>query len=169
MDESYKVINNVLDKESFLEIKSIFESNKFSWYFCDKVNSYVKEDDLYSYFTTLIYSDEEKLGFSVNVLFKYMFPILNVIQLKKLIRIKANLYTKTQKIEYHPLHQDYPFEHKGAIYYINSNDGKTVINNGKVEIDSVENSLLLFNSYLPHGSTSTSNKNSRINININYI
>jgi hypothetical protein len=169
MDESYKIINNVLDKEYFLEIKNIFESNKFSWYFCDKVNSYVKEEDLFSYFTTLIYSDEEKLGFSVNVLFKYMFPILNVIQPKKLIRIKANLYTKTKEIEYHPLHQDYPFEHKGAIYYINSNDGKTVINNGKVEIDSVENSLLLFNSHLPHGSTSTSNKNTRINININYI
>jgi hypothetical protein len=98
-----------------------------------------------------------------------MFPILNVIQPKKLIRIKANLYTKTKEIEYHPLHQDYSFEHKGAIYYINSNDGKTVINNGKVEIDSVENSLLLFNSRLPHGSTSTSNKNARINININYI
>jgi hypothetical protein len=25
MNESYKVINNVLDKESFLEIKNIFE------------------------------------------------------------------------------------------------------------------------------------------------
>ena len=54
-----------------------------------------------------------------------------------MIRIKANLYPSTDNIEYQSEHVDYPFEHKGAIYYINSNDGKTVINNGKVEIDSV--------------------------------
>ena len=86
---------------------------------------------------------------------------------KTLIRIKGNLYMKTTKIFNHNPHRDYPFKHNGAIFYINSNDGKTVLENGE-EIDSVANRLLLFDSSKPHNSTSCTNAKCRINININY-
>ena len=62
---------------------------------------------------------------------------------------------------------DYNYPHKGAIYYINTNDGMTLLQNN-IEINSIENRLLLFDSSIEHASTSTTNEKARINININY-
>jgi hypothetical protein len=167
-NKSYKIIDNVLDKKTFLEFKNVFQDNRFPWYFIKDVNDNVKETDLSCYFINMIYRDSND-DFHVNHFFKAMFPLLNIIQPKKLLRIKANLYPRTQTIEYHPPHTDYDFPHNGAMFYINSNDGKTVINNGEVEIESIENRLVLFNSAIPHNSTSTTNQKARINLNINYI
>jgi hypothetical protein len=171
-DKSYKIIDNVLEKNTFLELKNVFEDERFPWHFVKNLNEFVKETDLSCYFINMIYRDREKEGvndFQVSHFFKVMFPLLNIIQPKQLIRIKANLYPRTQNIEYHPQHTDYDFPHNGAMFYINSNDGKTVINNGEVEIESIANRLVIFNSALPHNSTSTTNQKARINLNINYI
>ena len=83
------------------------------------------------------------------------------------MRIKANLYYKTPILKEHPEHMDYDFPHKGAIYYINDNDGYTVLK-GKHKIKSEANSLLLFDPSEPHNSTSCTDAKARININFNY-
>ena len=57
---------------------------------------------------------------------------------------------------------------KSAIFYINTNNGLTVLEDG-TEIKSVANRLLLFNASEPHHSTTTSNENRRVNINFNYL
>tara|TARA_B110000977_G_scaffold173114_1_gene226029 strand:+ start:62 stop:664 length:603 start_codon:yes stop_codon:yes gene_type:complete len=96
-----------------------------------------------------------------------ILPIFDVVSIKALIRCKINSYHKTHEIVHHKEHLDYSFEHKGAILYINSNDGLTVLEDG-VEIESVANRLLLFNPSKPHHSTTCTNKNRRMNINFNY-
>ena len=48
-------------------------------------------------------------------------PILDILKPKSLIRVKGNLYTRTEKREVHPSHVDYDFKHKGAIFYVNTN------------------------------------------------
>ena len=60
-----------------------------------------------------------------------------------------------------------PYKHKGAILYINDNNGKTILEDG-TEIESKANRLLLFDASKPHNSTSCTDAKSRINININY-
>jgi hypothetical protein len=86
----------------------------------------------------------------------------------KLIRIKGNVYLNTKTKITHEKHVDYNYPHKGAIYYINTNNGKTILND-EVEIDSIENRLLIFNPSIPHSSTSTTDSKFRMNINFNYI
>ena len=94
-------------------------------------------------------------------------PILNKLNVKALIRIKCNIYPRTEKLEIHKPHFDYTYKHKGAIFYVNTNDGKTILDKNK-QIDSVENRLLLFEPHFLHKSTSTTNAKVRININFNY-
>ena len=61
-----------------------------------------------------------------------------------------------------------PWNHKTAIFYINSNNGFTVLEND-TKIESIENRLLLFNGSKKHHSTSCTNSGARININFNYL
>ena len=158
-----KVIDNYLNQEDFLRIKNTLESPNFPWYYQKNINDNHSEKDLDCYFTHYLFN--QKNGQSS---FYYIIkPILNKLNVKALIRIKSNLYPRTEKLEIHKPHSDYTYKHKGAIFYINTNDGKTILNKNK-EIDSVENRLLLFEPHLSHSSTSTTNVKSRININFNY-
>ena len=73
----------------------------------------------------------------------------------------------TPKIVYHDPHVDIPWQHKGAIFYVNTNNGVTVLEDG-TEIESIENRLLLFDSSKEHSSTSCTDAKVRVNINFNY-
>jgi len=77
------------------------------------------------------------------------------------------MYIKSEKIKKHHAHQDFPFKHLGAIYYVNSNNGFTIIGNKKIE--SIENRLLMFDPSVKHQSTNCSDKRVRLNINFNYL
>ena len=50
-------------------------------------------------------------------------PLLRLViqEDSKLIRVKANLYLRTDEIEHHDNHVDYDFENNAAILYINTN------------------------------------------------
>ena len=85
-----------------------------------------------------------------------------------MIRAKANLYIRREKLVHHKDHVDTKFPHKGAIFYLNDNDGFTVLEDG-TEIESRANRVLLFDPSKPHHSTSCTSDKRRVNININYL
>ena len=58
MDKSYKIIDNVLDKETFIQLKNVFEDSKFPWYFIKDVTEHIKENKLSCYFINMIYRDK---------------------------------------------------------------------------------------------------------------
>ena len=99
--------------------------------------------------------------------FDYILPVLNKLDIKSLIRIKANLFPNSEKIYEHEMHVDYSWTHKAAILYINTCNGYTKLANG-TKIDSVANRVLLFDASKPHCSTTTSDTTARFNINFNY-
>ena len=55
-----------------------------------------------------------------------------------------------------------------AIFYVNTNNGLTVLDNG-TEVESVSNRLLLFNGASMDHSTSCTDKKRRVNINFNFM
>ena len=97
----------------------------------------------------------------------FVEPILNKIDHRVLIRCKANMYPSTPVITHHDPHVDLEYEHKGAIFYFNTINGVTVLEDG-TEIESIENRLLLFDSSKKHNSTSCTDAKVRVNINFNY-
>jgi len=53
------------------------------------------------------------------------------------------------------------------LFYLNTNDGLTVLEDG-TEIKSIENRILLHDASKPHHSTTCTDADRRVNINFNY-
>ena len=67
-----------------------------------------------------------------------------------------------------PPHVDYNFKHKGAIFYINTNNAPTILKNG-IKIDAIANRLLKFDPSILHSSSHPTDMKKRITINFNYM
>ena len=168
MTSKYQIIDNALDMSDYLNLKNIVLSPPFSWYFqntvaygkIDKGKDYEEET---FYFTHTFYSEDAPKS----EYFNFIKPVLNFLKVNCLYRVKANLYPNQNKFIKHPLHTDTNFEHKGAILYLNTNNGKTILKDG-TEIDSIDNRILLFNSFEEHCSTNCTDEKIRLNINFNY-
>jgi len=156
----YQIIDNALSKQDFLNIKNTILHKDFNWYFANHVAN--EEDNNYFYFIHTFY---ENFVPKSNVLI--LNPILNILKPNSLIRIKANLYPNLGKEIKNDMHIDQSYTHKGAIFYINTNNGFTELEDGTI-IESIENRLLLFDSSKKHRSTHCTDKKTRVNINFNY-
>ena len=159
----YEVIDNFLDKEYFDSLVTLFIGDKMSWFFQKMVTNDLAEDNIF-YMTHLIY----KGNVPISSLYEKLIPLLEKLDAKCLIRIKANLYPNTEILHEHPMHTDYEFCHSTAILSLNTCDGYTKLKDG-TKIDSVANRVLLFDASKEHCSTTTTNDFARFNININYI
>ena len=169
MPSNYTIMDNFLSKEDFDKVQSALGINtdnfKFPWYYLGKVDDgTLPEIDDHLMFTHMIFAGVQI--FSEH--YHDILPIVDKINLKALIRIKVNAYPKNgNKIIHHRQHVDYPYEHKGAIFYLNTNNGLTVLEDG-TEIASVANRMLFFDAHKPHNSTNATDVKMRYNINFNY-
>jgi hypothetical protein len=160
-----KVINNFLKKEDLLKIQStLLNDVYFPWYLQNGV-SYLGDGHIQ--FTHVFYN--EKIN-TKETYFLLLKPILDKLKIKKLLRIKANLISKTHKLIQHDYHMDYnDIICTTAIFYINSNDGYTIFKKNKKIIKSKENKFIYFKSNLEHAGTTCTDEKVRVVINFNYI
>jgi|TARA_R100001015_G_scaffold2394_1_gene695 hypothetical protein len=158
---NYKIVDNFINEKDFKILSDTMLNNKFSWYCGNDGVSGTKNDGIY--FTHNFYDSYKPQSTYIHLL----NPILKKLDAKAYIRIKANLYPKTYKIYEHGGHADYDYKHKSFIFYINTNNGFTKLENG-VKIKSVRNRGLFFDSYKNHNSSTCSDKDRRVNINFNY-
>ena len=168
-----KVIKNFLKPEEFMFLKnSIIAIGSptvhptFNWFLTKKLN---EGNECKEY---------ENIQF-VHNFYKGCFPqsdkihdlnaILNILNPKALIRIKANLTMRTEKQVVFGMHTDTDFNNTTGIYYLNTNNGETIFENGK-RIKSEENTFVSFPSQIKHsGTTNTCDQPFRAVINFNYI
>lgn len=100
--------------------------------------------------------------------FDLLVPLILKIKPRSIIRIKANLNPKSNKIIEHGFHIDHNYDDaKTSIFYLNSNNGYTLFEDG-TKIDSIENRLVTFNSNQRHTGTTCTNVEARVVINFNY-
>lgn len=160
----YEILDDFLPEEDFLAIKTYMFHPEFSWNLTTTVSKRGEELPIVSsyYFTHMFWSK-----FNVQKDSQIFSPILNEVNCRAIIRIKGNLYPSTEKIIHHENHVDYDFSHKGAIFYLNTNDGLTILENN-VAVESIENRLLLFDPSKIHRSTTCTNSICRANINFNF-
>ena len=163
---NYKIIDNALPQEEFENIKNNILNPDFPWNLTTAVVANQKVDfpiQASYYFTHLFWT-----GFKIEPQSQMFAPLLKLMDCHALMRIKANCYPSTTKAIAHDNHVDYPFPHKGAIFYLNTNNGMTILED-KVEVESIENRLLLFDPSKPHASTTCTDTKCRINVNFNYL
>jgi hypothetical protein len=179
----YKIIDNFLSKEDHKNILNIMTSSNFFWNLSPFITcSQEKFNFFNAYMTHNFYNIlDMKYNKKVNICYdndqkiitksKFMYLIdciTDKIKFNEIIRIKGNLYFWSEKLKYHEQHKDYEDESiKGCVYFVNDNDGYTVLENG-TKIESVSNRILFFDSSKMHNSTNCTNQKYRITINLNY-
>jgi|TARA_R100001129_G_scaffold130616_1_gene92457 hypothetical protein len=155
-----KIINNFLNKKDLDTIKDHVLNIHFPWYFQPHK---VIEGDGQIQFTHTVWREGE-----LNSPFRFLVDIVLLkLKAKKIIRAKFNLTWKTDKIEKTKFHIDTPAKSKTAIFYLNTNNGKTIFKNKK-SVKSVENKIVIFNSSIKHMGTTHTDTDYRLVLNINY-
>ena len=166
----YEVIDNFLDEKYFDELVTLItdkekKGNKIMpWFFNSSVSYDDAVEDNFFYMHHTFYDDNKP----TSSYYEYLVPVLEKLEVKCLMRIKANLYPNTEILHEHPMHVDADFSHSAALLSLNTCDGYTKLKDG-TKINSVANRILLLDPSEEHCSTTTTNVPARFNININYI
>lgn len=161
----YEIIDGALADQDAEYIKKTLTSSEFPWFYQSSVARNNDDKDVSQYYFTHTFYNQDNWNSSWGE--KILQPILSILKPKSLIRIKGNFYPRSENEVKNNAHIDYPFSHKGAIYYVNSNDGFTILDDG-TRVQSIENRILLFDPSLYHNSTHCTNDHGRININFNF-
>jgi hypothetical protein len=165
MKNKYKIVDNFLPKEQFINIKNILTGEDFEWYYSNGVSNTLHEKskkEEFQFFHIFYENNFPRTNFEI------ILPIIDKIKPFSLKRIKANLLTRSEKIITYPFHID--FNKEGlttGIYYVNTNNGYTVFKDG-TKIESIENRYVSFDSNLIHTGTSCTDEKIRVLINFNY-
>jgi hypothetical protein len=163
-----KVIDNLLDKEYFKKFQEQFMSSEVPWIYADNV---IGEEDLrcdpkYNYqFALNIYKDFSPKSQA----FEMMHPLVTHPELgiAGLFTIKANMNLATDEIQEHGFHTDAMFNCRTAVFFINTNNGYTLFEDG-TKVESVANRIVTFPSNMEHSGTSCTDEKRRLVINLNY-
>lgn len=164
-----KVFDNLLHKKESNLLLNILISDVFPWHYGTKVvrseDSSCNELDDYQ-FCNVIYDNMKPNSVDG---FNLVTPILDkaILRIVSLIRIKANLLPRRDRIIKHGLHTDVLYPCTTGIYYANSCNGYTEFEDGTI-VESVQNRFVTFPSTMKHTGTTCTDAKSRVVINFNY-
>jgi hypothetical protein len=150
-----KTLENYLKQDDFEKLKNTLLGEWVPWYYNELPSEYS--------FTHSFYKNHQVATSH----FEIITPFIALLKPKAIVEIKAYLFPMTKNVITYPMQFDQPFKNKGAIFFVNSNDGCTMLDTGK-SIESVENRMSFFNTYHPYWNTSCTNENCRVLINFNY-
>ena len=167
-----EIIDNFLSEEEFKTFLETVLHGDFPWYrgikVTDNIVSPIKQFQQKGEQTQLCHvfindsSGSDKLP--------SMYPIFNKLKVKEIFRAKINLTYNTGKQVVGGWHNDFDLINKNkiAIFYINDNNGFTLLEDG-TKILSRANRLVIFNNEVLHTSVSQTNTEERMVLNIGYI
>ena len=157
-----QVYDNFLPLDQFKELQNIILHEEFPWRI--RFSMTTPGDNLY--FTYSFFLD---YNVTSELYPKIIVPILGKLNCAAPIRVRANMFLSTV-FEKSNWHEDYPYDSKTAILYLNSCDGGTEFKiNDKIEfVEAKENRIVIFNTRTQHRVCSSKNCNARYIINFNY-
>ena len=169
-----QVIDNLLPNLFFNKLKNIFGKNQFNWFWNNKTAS-GKDGDLDNHFmfTHMLWDvDAGKTSPHFETFEPILYFLDNHSPVKKLLRMKLNLYTNQNKKIHHAKHVDFANQDTGKPL---ENTTNTVLNftdcNGGTIIDNKEypskaNQALIFSNDLIHQGIVQTDAPIRIVLNI---
>ena len=157
-----KIINNFIENKKFKVLQENVTDFYFPWYLQKGVN--YNEDGYYQFTHNFIQDEKTVSDFTI-----ILKPIFDILEAKKIIRVKLNLLNKTETIIEHGFHidTDAGVDCYTGILYLNTNNGYTKFKDNTI-INSEENKFIEFNSTTQHTGSSCTDKNYRIVLNLNY-
>lgn len=157
----HEIVDNFLPPEQFEIVRSFVVGANTAWYFQNRVGTLTDDSDYY--FIHTLYH-ENKIN---SEHFAQIQPLLNLIDPKALLRIRALMYMGKPDLIEHAPHKDFPFSHKTCVFYINSNNGFTRLSDG-TKVESVANRALFLDGGELHNSATCTDQDRRLVLTINY-
>jgi hypothetical protein len=179
------IYDNCLPANVFKEMQKILLGLNFPWYYnegalynedtkYDPIKSPIKnyQDNLNVYQFTHLFLKEG--GYAWSSYTENILPILNVLDARAWIRVKANLGPREPKHLVGGWHYDSSYNKNTpyndattAIFYMNNNNGYTLLETGD-KIKNVENRLILFPCNVLHTGITQTDTKVRVALTFNY-
>ena len=173
-NEFSQVIDNFLPEDYFKDLYDFVMGTGMVWNWNDRVD--YKEGSKNQFQLTHSFYYPTK-GY-VSPLSHIIEPFIDLLKVGILIRIKANLTTRSEENVESKFHYDHEFVGSRlpdgtltsytAIYYVNTNNGYTLFKDGNFKVDSVANRLVIFDSSKLHKGIRCTDEQKRVVINFNY-
>ena len=159
-----KVIDEFLPNEEFILLHSLLMGDQFPWCFNPHQVGNSPTDTSDFFFSHTFFKEMQ-----IHSMFymDYILPFVKRMNIHALYGVRANLLVNTNSPVESLMHND-QLVGETAIFYVNSNNGFTRFEDGKI-VESVENRLVMFDSTIKHQAVSQTNVNRRVVINFNYI
>jgi hypothetical protein len=172
----FNILDNFFEQDSFLEVKKFIMSPRCQWRFVDFIAHKDRRDNDKDGYFVHSFTDrdpntlKERFQESPNlsILSNLMKKIREKVPHKDILRVRSSLYPRRNSQNPDPMHLDYTFPHNVCIYYVNTNNGYTMFDNGE-KVSSLENRLLVFNGLEKHCSVVQTDASARFIININIL
>jgi hypothetical protein len=87
-------------------------------------------------------------------------PFVKKIEPKAIAKIHANLYTKNKIVS------EYDSPYTNAIFFVNTNNGKTIVDG--IEVESIENRIIFLNNDVTVKETNCTDEDCRVVIKLSY-
>ena len=179
-----------VEKRNFLSpiefnssFKQILANDTVPWFY-SKNTAYDTTDDQSKWdfsFSNVVYDQGQptsRLGEHCETLLRKIC-LDNKLTLKKILRIRLGLITKTPSPVIHNAHVDFEVPHLTALYYLSTTNGPTIFYNQtfpnnfllteQVRVNCEENKVVIFNGMQYHSSCSQTDVKQRVVINFNFI
>ena len=175
-----KIIDNFLDKETHNKIYNLLIDKNFNWHIAKEMVNGDENKNWFFYHTGI---EDQKICTPDGTYNSVFHPVLSKVEsslhlpveciknndrFPRAWRAKINCYPKNKDFKFSDLHTDHIKYHIVAIYYVNSNDGFTELQD-KGKIESKANRLVLFSGDILHRAIGHTDTNVRLNMNINYM
>ena len=159
-----EVVDDFLPDEIFSTIENILMGKNFPWYFHDTV--LVKSEGAYNFqFVHKFFSHGQVWS---GLYSNELVPMMDFINVGAMVRLKANLLTRTESHIEHGHHTDTKQPCKTMIIYINSNNGYTLFEESGEKVQSKRNRAVIFDASQRHTGATCTDQKCRVVLNLNY-
>ena len=159
-----EIKKDFLDKDFFKDLKKLIIESDFSWFKRDTLVTDTTNN--LGYFCHSFYNNHR---INCDRYFKYIIPILDKLNSKAVIEVRANLFPSVffNKSNFHI---DNNFDCKTAILYLNDCDGGTEFKDGDdvIFVKADENKIVIFDSNVAHRAVTSKEVDFRYIINFNF-
>jgi len=177
-----KIIDNFLDKVVFKKLQSFLLGDELAWFYNKKKVDYIKNpysippikgyeaNDTHQFTHTFFRNQHTNWSNATN----NIAPLLDKINPRVWIRVKSNLSSINSKPLVGGWHCDGYTNNIAwtdtttSIFYINTNNGYTIFENGK-KVPSLENRLATFPNNVAHTGVSQTDTQVKVTLNLNYL
>ena len=162
---SIEVIDDFLPLKQFKPIEDLLMGSYFPWFYNPFVVHEIEPELTEFQFVHAFY---RRLVGVCSPHYDVVKPCVDKLKAQVLIRCKSNLNPVTETPVIRSFHTDTDIDCKTAIYYVNSNNGCTIFEDG-TKIESVANRMLIFDTSYSHTGITCTDTKTRVLINFNYI